>query len=591
MFDKGAHDRDYIDSTVVIARASGGMVRDKTTGEMRMGGDQKEHHTVSSFRNSMMYFNPVVIIAGDQNPRMPSKVPHAYCVLDYFKGTHIWSEKSGGYIMHRCRFEKFNATKPSWWQAQGTEDSVTLGALAKPFKQSCKHCGTVSEQVYLQGWMCLQPACESFWKLPPLSSDAEGLEPDKKSLEYDPRFLKQKTRWPIDDSIYPLTSDSASLSNQSVLGEDCSLAYWRGIMCPYCGRCNSRLHWTAWKCENKGCSFFKKVPHAIIPPTSLRDPYFPLSTQYTLSKDTHLLYVGLHVSFAHNYRINKYTIPGIDGFVVHMIANQTVIEEPGGADDMFVALQETDIGLRRRALKSGVLKGDNYTRHFLVNYGMPYKFIAATDSVSFEGAVRPVTDTRSRLNWPAKYILAQHQGKPVREIEADWKAKEFNEVLALGYFEDQKISYHDDGESGLGSTIATLSLGAPGTMRLRMKARHHSGISSKGLYNDNPPMPGCDKYDAPYQAHLKEVAKDLGFTAARNAPDAISMMLGHGDVVIMHGAAIQKYYEHAVEHEGKLRFALTCRYIDPDSLPDKDKPTYKVRPNSGNYDGAAVGRG
>jgi hypothetical protein len=304
--------------------------------------------------------------------------------------------------------------------------------------------------------------------------------------------------------------------------------------------------------------------------------------------------VKLMVDFQHNYRINKYTLPGIDGFVTHFIANKPIVEEAGGPNDMFEELQTCDIGLRRRSLGHSQTKGDTFTRHFVVNYGMPYKFVAATSSMSFDGAANAITSTRSRLNWASKFIAADtHQ--------------DFNEVLALGYFEQQKISYHDDGEFGLGPTIATLSLGAPGTMKLRMKAKHYNGVSKAGNYEDDDPKPGCEKYAerlaaapglatlkaaAPkeYRQRLKSIAKELGLKPNGQAKDAINMTLGHGDIVIMHGSEIQKYYEHAVEHGGKLRFALTCRYIDPDSLKEADKPEYEVAPDTGVYDGSKVGQ-
>jgi hypothetical protein len=330
----------------------------------------------------------------------------------------------------------------------------------------------------------------------------------------------------------------------------------------------------------------------LIPAKALRDPFFPISRAYTPSRDIHIPAIRLEISFKNNYRINKYTLPGIDGFVAHLVANKPIVEEAGGPDDMFEALQTEDIGLYRRPLDSGQIKSGGVTRHFLVNYGMPYKFIVATASRSFDGAARPITSTRSRLNWASKLIVeGEHQ--------------EFNEVLALGYFEEQRINYHDDGEFGLGPTIATLSLGAPGTMRLRMKANHYHGASKAGVFTDAIPKPGCYKYEErlaaiselealkatsgpDYRARLKSLPKDLGLKRVGNARDAITLTLGHGDIVIMHGAEIQKYYEHAVEHAGKLRFALTCRYIDPGSLREADKPVYEVGPDTGVYDGSKI---
>ncbi|KAF2822940.1 hypothetical protein CC86DRAFT_448052 [Ophiobolus disseminans] len=600
MFDNNAHVRDYIDNDVVISRAGGGMVKDKDSGEMKAGRDQSDDSsTVKALRNCMKQYNPVVVIVGTDNPHVPSKPPHQYCVLDYFKPTHIWVEKSGKGKILRYRFEKLNSKKESWWRPENEEESVELGSLGLPVEKTCDACTEKSPQIYLNGWMCLKPNCTTFWHI---LDESVPYEPNEASLMYDPRFLKQKTPWPNDDSEYPLAFNSAELSGYSIPGEDTSQAFWSGMVCPQCGRCNSRLSWTGWHCE---CGYRRDPPHALIPAASLRDPLWPLTSSYTMSKDILAPLIDVNVSFAHGYRINRYTIPGIEGFITHMIANQAILEEPGGPDDMFEELQQTDIGLERRSMPSGQLKGDKYCRHFAVNYGMPYKFIAATASHSFDGAARPVTATRSRLNWAAQLLMSQETGTSMDEVRTTWKEKEFNEVLALGYFESQKMNYHDDGEYGLGPTIATLSLGAPGTMRIRMKARNYNGSSTAGVYDDSRPIPGCTQFEAraelhaslqslkasnpsAFRARLKQVPKDLKLKGSGNSKEVLKMELGHGDVVVMHGAEIQKYYEHAVEHAGKLRFALTCRYIDGGSLKEGDRPGYVVGADEGGYDGARV---
>lgn len=48
-------------------------------------------------------------------------------------------------------------------------------------------------------------------------------------------------------------------------------------------------------------------------------------------------------------------------------------------------------------------------------------------------------------------------------------AVEFNEILSVFYREGQKMSWHDDGEAGLGEYVASLSLGAHATMSWRRK--------------------------------------------------------------------------------------------------------------------------
>lgn len=626
MFDKVAHPRDYIDSNVVIARAGGGQFRDKDSGEMKASGDQVEGTTSQNLRNCMSHYNPVVIITGVDNPHTPSQSPHQYCVMDYFKPTHIWTEKSGNSKIVKYRFEKLNAWKDSWWRPKDIEDPVKLGCLSPPVSKSCDTCAQESPQIYLNGWMCLQPACSLFWLIPP-AGGLQGLtpfEPDEASLTYDPRFLKVYTAWPNDTHSYPLTSNDALISTHAVPGEDTSETFTRGVVCPSCGRCNPRISWLGWACP---CGWSKQPTHTLIPAVSIREPLWPLSDTYTPSRDTHSPLINVHVSFAHEYRINRYSLPGISGFVTHMIANRRVVEEPGGPDDMFEELQKVDIGLRRRPLENSQLKGGMWTKHFAVNYGMPYKFIAATESHSFSEAARPITATRSRLNWAAGYLLANESStmsprssvmststsstaassSQASEQLRDFEQHKFNEVLALGYFESQKTNYHDDGEYGLGPTIATWSLGASGTMRIRLKAKHHLGMSKSGVYTDALPLPGCNAYEAriakvdelrdlkatstpaEYRKRLQALPKELKLKASGNARDALTLKLGHGDIVVMHGADIQTYYEHAVEHAGKLRFALTCRYIDPASLPENERPEYTVEQDNGAYTGSNPG--
>ncbi|KAJ4984405.1 hypothetical protein SVAN01_10112 [Stagonosporopsis vannaccii] len=616
MFDKVAHPRDYTDSNVVIARAGGGQTRDKDSGELKATGDQVEGTVSQNLRNCMLHYNPVVIITGINNPHMPSQPPHQYCVLDYFKPTHIWSEKSDGSTIVRYRFEKLNARKDSWWRAKDVEDPVQLGSLPPPFSKACGTCAHESPQIYLNGWMCLQPTCGSFWLIFPSSTDylcgSQPFEPDEGSLVYDPRFLKSHTPWPNDSHTCPLTFTSATTSSLAMPGEDTSEAFTRGVVCPCCKRCVPRLSWTGWECP---CGWTRRPTHTLIPALSTRESLWPLSDAYTASRDTHSPLVSVHVDFAHGYRVNAYTLPGIDGYVVHMIANASVVAEKGGPDDMFEVLQREDIGLRRRPMEGGMLKGGMYTRHFCVNYGIPYKFIAATESHPFPAPPHPITTARERLDWAARFALSQlhysfsassHSPSTTNTLPsspsssapdfslsphlATYVTHPFNEVLALGYFESQRISYHDDGESGLGPTIATLSLGSPGVMKLRLKAKHHLGVSNAGVYTDAPPLPGCvahaarlalvqelallKRSSAPtaYRQRLKEIPRELGLRRSGSARDVLTLRLGHGDVVVMHGKAVQRYYEHAVEHTGKLRFALTSRYIDPGSVAAADRP-------------------
>lgn len=605
MFDQEGSPRDYMDSEVVIARSGGGLSRDKTTGKMARQADQTEGSQVKSVRNSVDQFNPVAILCGNRNLQCPSKMPHVYNVLDWFKPTHIWFEKVNGMANIRYRFEKLRKDTQSWWASSQGPEPTRIGDQEPPHVRCCSQCQQLSQQVYLQGWMCLQPDCPQFWKT------NSGNEPQEAGLLYDPRFLKQHTPWPHASAPQPLRPDHLSLGPNPILGDDVSWAAAKGLVCPQCGRCNSREAWEGWECGNPTCAFTHRLPHADIPASALHDPYNPRSAGYAPSRDWFAPALPLRVAFAHNYRINRVALPGTDGgFVAHLVANAAVNSEPAGPDAMWLDLQTApDLGLRRRPLACSTLQGPLLTQHFAVNYGMPYKFVAATSSRPFAGAAAAVVAARSRLDWAARLVGGSQDA--------------FNELLALGYFERQKIDYHDDGERGLGPTIATLSLGAPATMKVRLKAKHCHGVSKAGAYVNVPPVAGADRYEervaaheelerlrregdeGAYKARLKALPEELGLRARGNAKDVLSLHLGHGDVVVMHGAKIQEYYEvcdhavpieteadlwrqHAVDPIGKLRFALTCRYIDPESLSPEDRPEYVVEPDDGDYDGARL---
>ncbi|KAG1746285.1 hypothetical protein EDD22DRAFT_918224 [Suillus occidentalis] len=98
----------------------------------------------------------------------------------------------------------------------------------------------------------------------------------------------------------------------------------------------------------------------------------------------------------------------------------------------------------------------------------------------------------------------------------------FNEILSAAYMEKQKMSFHSDSEHGLGPVVASLSLGSAAFMHFRARA------TSK---------------------------------EAKHSPsNALTLILRHGDVLIMEGGGIQQYYEHTVVPMN-FRIAATARCI------------------------------
>ncbi|KAF9887333.1 hypothetical protein FE257_010328 [Aspergillus nanangensis] len=209
------------------------------------------------------------------------------------------------------------------------------------------------------------------------------------------------------------------------------------------------------------------------------------------------------------------------------------------------------------------------TAHFAVNY-----YVVSVDSKGFSEAPDGILHALGRLTWATETAVSASGDSFLRP----------NELLVLGYFEEMKIGYHDDGESSLGPTIATLSLGAKSTMFIRMKYKYFNGFSkAKKLLAEDPVLPNCnlqvkrqelrERYhrgeidQIEYDDHRHRLFKGV---RGGEATSCIKMELNHGDLVVMHGEKLQKYYEHSVVPDNKLRFALTARYIKPEQV-DRDE--------------------
>ncbi|GAB7343325.1 hypothetical protein MBLNU457_1373t1 [Dothideomycetes sp. NU457] len=585
MFDNNGHSRDLIDNDVVIARAGGGMTRE-ATGEMMQSKDQKDNSQSQAVKAAISQQNPIVIFVGSHNTDAPSKLPYRYNSLSWYKPTHIWSEKvfnrkGQAHEIIKYRFEKLDTSEQGWW-CPADSDPVKVGDLAPSLEDECKTCKTTHQQVYLEGWMCLNAECEEFWVLP------DGTSPQD-VINYDPRFLKQKTSWPHEVAPFDLRP---SLPDPAAkMGEDVTYAMTRGMCCPECGKCTSRYLWKGWICS--GCGFKHTPQHIIIPALTIRDPWHPVSYGYSQCHDwAERQYVKTTVSFSHNYHVVHYEIEGVEGRISHLIANKTVNEESQGPDEMFEALQNLDVGLERRRFTTGK---EDFMTAFSCNHGMPYKFVASVDSQSFDGAPWPLTETRSRLNWAARTT--------VNDLR---KNEEFNELLTIGYFDGQNIKYHDDGEEGLGETVASLSLGHPADMSFRIKRKHLTGVSKSGTFIDKMPIPGTNQYEARRSAYedlhtilrldaagrkdrLRSLAKELDLKdVCKDRKAWIRLRLSHGDIVVMHGRAIQEYLEHQVDPMGRLRFAMTARTIMAHHLKPDELPAYEVGPDNGGYDGSRI---
>ena len=501
-------------------------------------------------------------LLGSKNANCPSKIPHRYCVMDFFQVTDIWAEKSHGKTCFKFRFEKIDLGTKSWWAPAGTP--LPPRSDVKALRQACMYCHKLSPQVFQDSWMCLNDACSRFWKL-------NGQQPPV-GLTYNPDFLNERTEWP--SNVKPpfqlrpeiLTADA---KNDVMLAV--SLASWKGMACPKCGRCNSRTLWDAWKCETVGCGFTHGIKHTIIPPHLVLPNHGVELLGHALPNDRFLDPITLRApEYMGDWRVHTYDL--LDGnHITHFMANGTINHKPGGAHDMFTALQGADLGLQRFPLAMSAMEGESLTKHFAVNFGMPYKYIVSVDSKGFSEAPKPVMDALNRLTWAGRHCVS------------DGSFKDFNEELVLGYFEKQAIGvcffynwstirhgsvimltssaqYHDDGEKDLGPTIATLSLGGDATMTIRLKKRYYEFPKGFALENYDPLapiMPGSRLYKERieinnyyrsgdvqgFEIAKAELFQNLKKSNLKNAAPILTMKLKMGDMVVMHGEEMQKYFE------------------------------------------------
>jgi alkylated DNA repair dioxygenase AlkB len=422
------------------------------------------------------------------------------------------------------RLEKIRLDVKSWW---ATADSAPLELerdldAFKVESHVCQTCNEASKHIFNAGWACLHTACSQYFKFPEAVDEAR--------LDYNEAFLKSRTKYgggPLPPLAPPL------LTQEDLEGMDASgteVVCKRGIVCPQCNACSRRIEWSGWTCETKGCGFTYSIPKKTV---SVHDAISQdiLQNSETLRlREFHNSDFGIvfEQKIMGQYDIFEYHMPGpggeIVGVVRHFKASGLINCQPDGPNDLFRMMQEDDFNMRRLPARQSGGVGEVLTSHWVSNWGAPYKYGVSVESKGFQDAPIAIVKALKRLTWAGQQTMDDRL-EPFHP---------FNELLSLGYFEETSIGYHDDGESTLGLTVATLSLGAQASMTFRPKAKSGFGATSKN--------------------------------AKGTKPDVLRITLEHGDMIIMHGTGVQKLYEHAVTPHGKLRFALTCRYIRPETM-------------------------
>ncbi|KAI1114187.1 hypothetical protein F5Y14DRAFT_451367 [Nemania sp. NC0429] len=547
--------RDVLQAQVIITTVGGGLKTGPDGKHIRTEDQKEDCKNYIVLKNAMELGHPIGIVVGKQaqekhhyaNNLLDIKLENHFNVLDFFFITDIWSEKQptqqdGTSFMHfAVRLQRIDLNAKSWWVPKGNE---RRGMHSIGEQQccviTCQQCQVPSKAIFKEGWCCLQKTCPEFFRFASPNVDIN-------TLQYNDNFLNMRTEW-ISDFGVPDLVPGLLLPGLDEYGSEAK--FKRGIICPVCRFAIRRVSWEGWVCE-QGCGF-----KLMLPPKDVPMALVHRETKKAMGRKAKFTEVDARIRHTSHvvegYEVTTFYLPNAPqdlheaefiGSVTVLRPTQSTLERKGGLNDLFNELQQAtrtgEVKLQRNPAFCRGSHMEELTSHFSCNMGADYKFgVVVETSNGFETAPDPVMKALSRLTWggaAAVKLTAEYAAQNNLSFDSASMPNEFidfNEQLMLGYFEGSQISFHDDGEKELGPTVATLSLGSPSTMRFRGK-------------------------------------KKAGFESTSGAGGVmLSFCLEHGDIVIMHGTKIHKHYEHAVTASGIRRYALTCRYIRPEMIPD-----------------------
>ncbi|KAJ6590248.1 hypothetical protein B0H10DRAFT_806878 [Mycena sp. CBHHK59/15] len=527
----------YQDGKIIISHGGGKAesvkIRNGRITTKAPADDQREQDiSVRALIKNYNESRPLVLLIDDKYEPFPFDLGSRdvyMAVLGFYRIIHVWAEyqpstssASGRVVRYKFAFQWCEDQGRPWWIDVCDSGNISLPIVPvteptltdkRPSKPTglyflCPTCRNDSPYVY-QTWMCLNPQCTLFW-IPPSGSSLPA------QLEYNSEFLKL-----IDNRPLPINYRGTLEPKPPVLtpenGVTTTYAYSRGWHCRRCGRLSCRSAWEIYQCPN--C----KDTHSIIGRVrqakhfkSIRvDVKFADSSINALSA-----IARFPTKFYEHFNLNGSTgnfqtflLPEGRGKIHHIKADRTTGNVE--ADRIFEAYQQQasdgSLLFRRWPLRQHKLRGPLLTNYFSQNSGETYHYVGGTDNtVPFDRAPGAVVQARQLIE---KRI---HEALRVQYV--------FNEVLSAAYMEQQKMAFHSDSERGLGGIVAGLSLGSPALMHFRL----------------------LSKFVPPSEPRTT----------------AMTVVLRHGDVLVMEGAGIQECYEHTVVPCG-FRIAATARWIDP----------------------------
>ncbi|KAG0708360.1 hypothetical protein DFH29DRAFT_892124 [Suillus ampliporus] len=524
-----SRDLFHCDGRLIISHGGGKAESflDYRVGPARFQQAQDQEATDKSVRALLRSYTdkrPLVLLADDKYALFPFDLGSSGCtyvVLGSYWISHAWAEYQpasngcGRVVRWKFAFQWCEGQGNPWWTISKSDDMDVLPDAMRDCQSSkdeqdpsppnsvtevaCSICSQKSPVVYSQGWMCLNPSCSSFWSL-------GGREPEQ--LDYDTTFLR-----PVAASFSNLPELRPAKLVETMDFITTSYPFSKGWHCDKCGRLSSRFKWEHWECSN--CHSIYKVPGRLRvakefwhqrPSTYFLHSHVGKQSGIT-ARRPEPFELGDGGGFT-NYL--TFILPDRRG-MIHLILGTPLANKQ--ADEIFRQYQDQadkgELLLRRYPLRANKLRGTFLTNYFSQNSGEPYQYVGGTgNTVPFDEAPSSVCGALALIKERSRLALQ--------------KDIPFNEILSAAYMERQKMSFHSDSERGLGPVVASLSLGSAAFMHFRPRA----------------------------------TSKETKHTLS----NVLTLILRHGDVLIMEGDGVQKYYEHTVVPMN-FRIAATARCI------------------------------
>lgn len=481
--------------------------------------------------------HPVVLLIDDKYELFPydlhaTNPDYTYVALGNYLITRVWAERcipknsSESVIRYKFAFQWCDEQGDPWWlkqrlmQTDSTTEESSSTAATKNDSYSRGQCsGSISDESFAA----------------PLDYDSAGIIRricrfcgNESPLIYEQGWVCTQPYchmfWMLDDGKHPhdeLTYAQSFLGLLDLPSMGCrdirpplpvgphsdqittTLEFTRGYHCRTCGRLSCRVKWQYWQCSN--CGGIYHVPGRTRLPNELR-------IRMKLGFDRHKVssISGIVKPPFCLYTENRYygysqifILPDGRGRIHHILGSPLLNTR---ANDIFRKYQdqaaEGRVSFRRWPIRMHKCRGDLLAQYFSHNAGAPYHYVGGTnETVPFQEAPSAVME--------ALDLIQDRASKAVRRL------LRFNEILSAAYMQDQQMAYHGDDEEGLGPVVASLSLGSPALMRFRPKGQKQ---------------------------------------------DILSIILHHGDVLVMEGLEVQQYYEHQVQ-PADFRIAATARQI------------------------------